>query len=178
MLARLNVVSEDRETAFCNLTFRSAILDSISANIAVLDPAGKILAVNLSWQQFAAANHMPDDTILGIGENYLDVCKAARTDPNARAAMAGILDVMQGRRSSFYHEYPCHSPSQKRWFALRVSPLVDYAHFVVVSHENITERILAEMAARSPEQNKVGSSGRLKSLLRPLLTIWKRWQGK
>ena len=171
-------MSEDREHAFCNLTFRSAILDSLSANIAVLDPAGEILAVNLGWQQFAAANQMPDDAILGIGANYLDVCKAARTDPNARAALTGILDVMQGRSSFFYHEYPCHSPDQKRWFALRVSPLADHPHFVVVSHENITERISAEIAARPPEGNTVGSSGRLKSLFRPLLTIWKRWQGR
>ncbi len=169
---------EDRETAFCNLTLRSSILDSLSANIAVLDPTGEILAVNLSWQQFAAANHMRDDAAVGIGANYLDVCKAAQTDPNARVAMTGIREVMQGRRSFFYHEYPCHSPDQQRWFALRASPLVDYPHFVVVSHENITERISAEIAARTSEENKGGTSGRLKSLLRPLVAIWRRWQGK
>ena len=171
-------MSENRETAFCNLTFRSSILDSLSANIAVLDPTGEILAVNLSWQQFAAANHMPDDAILGIGANYLDVCKAARTDPNARAAMTGIREVMQGRRPFFYHEYPCHSPSQQRWFALRASPLVDYPNFVVVSHENITERISAEMAARHPKENIGGWRGRLKSFLRPLVAIWRRWRGR
>jgi hypothetical protein len=120
---------------------------------------------------------MPEDTILGIGANYFDVCKAAGTDPNARAALKGIREVMQGRRSFFYHEYPCHSPDQQRWFALRASPLVDYPQFVVVSHENITERISAEIAARTPEQNEGSTSGRLKSFLRPLVAIWKRWLG-
>ena len=175
---RTGVVSEDRESAFCNLTFRSSILDSLSANIAVLDPAGEILAVNLSWQQFAAANHMPDDAILGIGANYFDVCRAARADPNARAAMTGIREVIQGRRSFFYHEYPCHSPSQKRWFALRASPLIDYPNFVVVSHEDITERISAEIAAQQPEEEKDGGGGRLNSLVRPLVTLWRRWKGR
>lgn len=146
-------MSEDRETVFCNLTFESSILDSISANIAVLDPAGEILAVNLSWQEFADANQMPADALLGIGANYFDVCRAASTDPNARAAMTGIREVMKGRRSIFYHEYPCHSPNQQRWFALRATPLIDYPNFVVVSHEDITERISAETVARLPKEN-------------------------
>ena len=129
---------------FSELTFQSAILNSIPDNIAILDPIGEILAVNLSWQEFADANQM-DNASLGIGANYLDVCRAANPDPNARAALDGILSVMRGYLSSFYHEYPCHSPQEKRWFALRVSPLIDYPNFVVVSHENITERVLAEI---------------------------------
>lgn len=135
---------ETREIIFSELTFRSAILNSLSANIAVLDAAGEILAVNLSWQNFADANQM-DNASLGIGANYLDVCRAASLDPNAQAALEGILSVMRGHISSFYHEYPCHSPQEKRWFALRASPLIDYPNFVVVSHENITERVLAEL---------------------------------
>ncbi|MGB5627447.1 MAG: hypothetical protein WBM61_17070 [Woeseiaceae bacterium] len=135
---------EEREIIFSELTFQSAILDSISANIAVLDPTGEILAVNLRWQEFADANQM-DNASLGIGANYLDVCRAANLDPNASAALDGILSVMRGYLSSFYHEYPCHSPREKRWFALRASPLIDYSNFVVVSHENITERVLAEI---------------------------------
>ncbi len=139
-------MTEDRDSTFCDLTFRSSILDSISANIAVIDPKGEILAVNLSWQQFADANRMSDDALLGIGANYFDVCRAAATDPNARAAMKGLREVIKGRRPSFYHEYPCHSPSEQRWFALRATPLIDYPNFVVVSHEDITERILAAEA--------------------------------
>lgn len=140
---------EKREIIFSELTFRSAILDSISANIAVLDAAGEILAVNLCWQKFADANQM-DNASLGIGANYLDVCRVAGLDPNARAALDGLLSVMRGHLSSFYHEYPCHSPQEKRWFALRASPLVDYPDFVVVSHENITERVLAQIFSAPP----------------------------
>lgn len=142
---------EDPEIVFSELTFRTAILNSISANIAVLDPIGKILAVNSTWQEFADANQM-DDASLGVGANYLEVCRSAYLDPNARAALRGILSVMRGHMSSFYHEYPCHSPQEKRWFALRATPLVDHPNFVVVSHENITERVWAEITARPPEQ--------------------------
>ncbi len=145
-------MSEENETDFCNLTFRSSILDSIPANIAVIAPSGEILAVNLSWQEFADANQMSDDANLGIGANYFDVCRDASTDPNARAAMKGIREVIKGRRSSFYQEYPCHSPGEQRWFALRATPLIDYPYFVVVSHEDITGRIAAEKASQTPEE--------------------------
>jgi len=132
-------VSENLNVDFRELTFRSAILDSISAHIAVIDSHGEILAVNASWQAFADANNM-QSAAQGIGANYLDVCRTASADPSARAALAGILEVIKGRQSYFYHEYPCHSPNEQRWFALRATPLIDYSSFVVLSHENITER--------------------------------------
>ena len=135
-------MSEDPELKFCDLTFRSAVMDSLTANIAVLDPKGDVVAVNERWQEFAAANHMHNSDI-GVGTNYLAVCRSAKADPNARAALEGILEVMKGQSSYFYHEYPCHSSDVQRWFALRATPLVDYPNFVVVSHEDITERISA-----------------------------------
>jgi len=141
-------LSEEPAPDYCELTFRSAVLDSLTANIAVLDPNGEIVAVNGSWRNFAIANHMRNDD-RGLGVNYLAVCRSARADGNARAALEGVLDVMKGYRSYFYHEYPCHSPDRQRWFALRATPLVDYPKFVVVAHEEITERVLAEMAIRS-----------------------------
>lgn len=135
-------MSEEPELKFCDLTFKSAVLDSLTANIAVLDPKGDIVAVNSGWQEFAASNDMHNSDV-GVGTNYLAVCRSAKADPNARAALEGILEVMRGLRSFFYHEYPCHSPDEQRWFALRAAPLVDYPHFIVVSHEDITERISA-----------------------------------
>ena len=130
---------ETHDPKFADLTFGMAIFNSLAANIAVLDPQGTILAVNASWQDFAAANSFQNDAI-GVGTNYLDVCRSAIADPNARAALEGILEVLSGSRPLFYHEYPCHSPDEQRWFALRATPLVDYPHFAVVSHENITAR--------------------------------------
>jgi len=138
------VHEQSEDPLLLDLTFKSAILDSIPANIAVLGPSGEILAVNLSWQEFADANRMADHALLGVGANYLSVCRSAITDPDARAALKGIRRVMSGSLTSFYHEYSCHSPTEKRWFALRAAPLLDYPSYVVVSHENISERILAD----------------------------------
>ena len=137
----------ERGIDYSELTFRSAIVDSLSANIAVLDPSGRVLAVNSSWEKFADENQRGDAN-LGVGANYLEVCRSASVDPNARAALEGILGVMSGNLSSFYHKYPCHSPTETRWFALRASPLVDYPNFVVVSHENITAQVLSRITKK------------------------------
>lgn len=140
-------MSYRRGVDYSDLTFRSAVVDSLSANIAILDPTGRILAVNSSWKEFANENQA-DDANLGVGANYLEVCRSASLDPNARAASHGILGVMSGKLSSFYHQYPCHSPSEARWFALRASPLLDYPNFLVVSHENITDQVLSRISAQ------------------------------
>jgi len=44
-------------------------------------------------------------------------------------------------------EYPCHSPTERRWFIGRVTPyFCNEKPWVVVAHENITERRIAEEA--------------------------------
>lgn len=133
------MASAKRSTTYSNLTFERAILDSLPANIAVIDGNGEIVCVNRAWEEFARANQMHDRS-MGLGANYLDVCRAATVDPNARVALRGILNVMAGRQALFYHVYPCHSPEELRWFAMRAAPLIDYPDFVVISHENVSDQ--------------------------------------
>jgi len=57
--------------------------------------------------------------------------------------------VLSGRRANFEMEYPCHSPTERRWFIGRVTPyFCNEESWAVVAHENITERKLAEEALR------------------------------
>ena len=135
------MIDKPQNNLLADFTFGKAVLDALHTHIALLDRQGTILVVNASWQRFGEANGIRDKRF-GVGANYFAVCRAA-VDPSARAAATGIQDVLSERRSSFYHEYPCHSPDEKRWFALRAKPLADYPDFAVVTHENITERILA-----------------------------------
>lgn len=140
----MNGLRAERASAnYSRLTFERAILDSLPANIAVIDASGEIVCVNAAWEQFARANDMRDASI-GIGANYLDVCHAASADPCARAALKGIVAVMKGSLGSFQHIYPCHSPGQHRWFTMHAAPLVDYPDFFVISHEDVTEQIVCD----------------------------------
>lgn len=123
-------------------------LDSLSAHIAILDESGEIVAVNDAWRTFAEANG-GDPGKVSEGSNYLRVCQPV-TDLNSGEAAAfaeGIRAVLSGRRESFEMEYPCHSPTERRWFIGRVTPFFcNEKPWAVVAHENITERKMAEEA--------------------------------
>ena len=128
--------------------FLQSTLDALSAHIAVLDETGKIIAVNQSWRQFAEENDGAAITC-GGGANYLEVCEKA-TGAWAREAPAvaqGIREVIASQHLVFCIEYPCHSPSQERWFNVYVTRFGgEGAVHVAVAHENITARKLAEAA--------------------------------
>jgi len=135
-------------------TFSIDVLDSLTAHIAILNAQGVIVSVNKAWQQFGAENGLLESSHSLLGSNYLNTCKNAINQPygdEASAAQAGIAAVLTGEQDAFYLEYPCHSPSQQRWFFMSVLPLQDSCGEVIVSHENITERKLMEIVLRDSE---------------------------
>jgi CheY-like chemotaxis protein len=112
--------------------------DSVRGHIAILDERGTILSVNEAWRRFGQANGL-NEADFCVGTNYLEVCEKAQAATGlAHDAAEGIRAVMSGTRMEFFLEYPCHSPSEPRWFVMRVSP-VDGAGpaRVMVCHERI-----------------------------------------
>lgn len=125
--------------------FLIKVIDSVAEHIVVLDREGVIRFTNQAWKRFGLNNGSPvKDDWTGI--NYLSACdKAAEMgDDFGRKAAEGIRSVIAGS-GSFYFEYPCHSPEQKRWFIMSTSRF-DYENnpYFIISHINITERKLAE----------------------------------
>lgn len=128
-----------------------SVLDSLLEPIAVLDQNGVIGAVNAAWRQFAWINGGGEEVTSPIGVNYLSICGQAAATPNGpdgALAAEGIRSVMDGRRSEFHLEYPCHTPYEQRWFRMTVTRLFGSTSQVVVSHRNITYIRRAEIAAR------------------------------
>lgn len=122
------------------------ILNSLSAQVAVLDAQGVIIETNLAWQTFATENGMKEKTN-SIGINYLNICAAAKYNGEKEGELVamGIQKVLGGELLEFVVQYPCHSPTTKRWFNLRVLPyLSETEHRVLVVHENITPIIMAQ----------------------------------
>ncbi|MDR3405855.1 MAG: PAS domain S-box protein [Chthoniobacter sp.] len=123
-----------------------AVVDALTAHIAIVDEHGFILAVNARWREFARQNSAPLFAVCE-GVNYLDVCDTAvRRDRTVGTSFAkGIRDVLAGKSRTFEAEYPCHSATQQRWFTMRVTPFPGKGpRRAVISHENITTRVLAE----------------------------------
>lgn len=129
-----------------------AVLDSMESNIAVLDAQGTIRAVNRSWTAFARDNAptgLREAVGTGLGVNYLDVVR--RTDGLAELEQA-IAEILAGARRTYSVEYPCHSPTELRWFRMTVTPLGHADGGAVVSHANITERVLSESSSRQDSE--------------------------
>jgi diguanylate cyclase (GGDEF)-like protein len=126
--------------------FFKSVLDTITANIAVIDKQGYIHYVNQSWEKFAKSN---DHILNGNWDdvNYLETCDHAALmgDELAKQAADGIRRVINNEQKLFYIEYPCHSPHEERWFMMRVTEFqLGEETYFVLSHYNITERKLAE----------------------------------
>ena len=134
--------------------FLQAALDALSAHIAVLDTDGRILAVNAAWRRFADANGFSGKRF-GVGANYIAVCEEAGhggTCDDSRVAATGIRAVAAGTVERFVMDYPCHGPDEQRWFQLTVTRFAEPAPArLVVAHENVTARTLAEQALRDSE---------------------------
>ncbi len=134
--------------------FLQSTLDALSSHIAILDPAGTIVEVNAAWNRFAAENnYLGGDH--GVGCNYLALCDAAcgSSSDEAPSVAQGIREVITGLRSEFSLEYPCHSPTVRRWFLVRATCFGEGPQLrIVVAHENITARREAEQEALSKEQ--------------------------
>ena len=133
-----------------------AILNSLPANIALLDKDGVILATNQAWREFGSNNSSsaisaisPDSS--EVGENYLAICDSA-TGPDAVEApevATAIRSILSGQITSYSVEYPCHSPTAKRWFLLTVTPSAERSQQgAVVMHFDITSRKTAEESQR------------------------------
>lgn len=133
--------------------FLQATFDALGAQIAVLDSTGTITHVNAAWHRFASANRYSGSDH-GLGRNYLTICDTA-TGPDAEDAAAfaaGIRDVMEHRRDEFALAYPCHTPTQQRWFLGRITRFADdEPRRLIVAHEDITEQQRAEAALQTSE---------------------------
>jgi PAS domain S-box-containing protein len=129
---------------------QSSILNALPAHIALLDHAGTILSVNDGWRHFAESNGL-QDSAASVGRNYLEICDRAHgaCAVEAQAAADGIRAILAGVTGEFALEYPCHSPTEQRWFQLRVNPIEDgVPRGAVIMHVNITARKLAEEELR------------------------------
>jgi hypothetical protein len=130
LLLRLRVRQEQEELS----------LNELPEHTAMVDRSGAIVAVNKAWKRFAKDNGAELSKV-SEGANYLDVCERAMGEQShyARSFGEGLRSVLCSREERFAMEYPCHSPTQRRWFVGRVERFGDGdSPLAVVAHENVT----------------------------------------
>ncbi len=153
LLAALDVTAECSalEVARRSEEFTREVLDALPQHVAVLDSAGKIVAVNEPWRQYARDGGGLERRV-SLGANYLDVCRAAAAggDQAAQETLEGLEAVVHGARAAYEAEYPCHPPGGLRWFLMQAKRFARGG--LVVSHSDVTQRRLVKEALRASEQ--------------------------
>ena len=145
--------------SFTNVEAIQSFMDALTAKGALLDPDGFIVRVNKSWIRFSVENG--GTAPHGVGSSYIGLldqvsctapnCSAKATEDAAiaRQVSQGIKKVTSGESEHFQLQYPCDSPTEKRWFLLTVARIRQVANIdVLVLHENITHVKQAEHKAQ------------------------------
>ena len=122
-----------------------SILDAITANIALLNSEGKIIAVNDAWTEFAELNGLSTDNF-GLGINYISFCE---NQDNCAAALAaeGLRGLLAGDTEPVRIEYEVPLPAGAMWArmtAKRLGP--PDKPLLIVAHEDITVQRHAQAA--------------------------------
>jgi PAS domain S-box-containing protein len=131
-----------RQSVADSRDFLQSTLDSLAANVAVLDETGTIVMTNRPWVNFAAAN---DGALSCLGENYLDFCERAVGDEFAGRAAAGLRALLLDPDAAFMMEYPRQGLGGQRFFVMRASRFAGPgAARLVVTHQDVTTRRQAQ----------------------------------
>jgi hypothetical protein len=133
-----------------------ATLDSISANICLVNNRGDVVSVNKQWLDFAKENG-GDPNKTGIGANYFKVCQMATGSDYdaAEEIIKGMNDLLNGKIKLFESEYELVSTNDRRWYQVRIVPFLEgdlCRNGLVISHVDITSKKIAELQLRASEQ--------------------------
>ena len=119
----------------------SSILNTLPANIALLDERGAIIAVNDSWKKFADQNGYTGQNYC-ISDSYLSISGKAMgiEKEDGRRVAYGIEAVIKNEIREFIFEYSCDAPGVQRWFRMVATPLQKQGYSgAVVMHIDISE---------------------------------------
>jgi len=147
----------------------SAMLASLTEQVAIIDRDGVVIAVNDAWSRCAAAGTERCFQRAPVGADYLEACRSD-DDGEAAGAAAGIRSVLDGSEDSFRMEYECSGSGAARWFEFSAIPLRRNEGGAVLSHRDITRRKEAEIAVEQQRQElthltRVGILGQLSGAL-------------
>ncbi len=121
------------------------VLEASPAQTALIDSRGKVLHVNPAWERFSRENG-GNPARTGVGQDYLEACRDAGKDGGH--AYDVIKAVLDGRSAMRTLEYPCHSPTEQRWFRLRCVRVDAAPVAAAVIHDDLTDHYLAGEARR------------------------------
>ena len=123
---------------------KSAILDSLTSGVAVIDNEGRLLNLNTNWTRLAEESGVIPYVPIREGDSLLDVFPAD--------AVAGVKTVLNHTRARFVAEYVSVTTSATKFWLFVASRLNRAEGGAVVTLVDDTERRHAEIDAQQLRQ--------------------------
>lgn len=117
------------------------VFDSFPANVAVLDGAGKITAVNQDWLELTTTTN---DPLIAQAVSGIDLIRLYR-QMDYHAVAQGIEDVLAGRKVKFTLEHPVQVEERITWYLICVTALRWPKGGAVFTCQEITEAVAQEI---------------------------------
>ncbi|MGH6911055.1 MAG: PAS domain-containing protein, partial [Phenylobacterium sp.] len=125
-------------------------LDAMSAQIALLDENGVIVAVNEAWREAAAAVGLAGKS---IGAAYLDFFRRMAPELDEAKVARGLRALLSERRRTFGMAYVLNTPEGVRWRRLRIDRFQHgQALRLIAMQEDVTEVARAQAALRETSE--------------------------
>jgi diguanylate cyclase (GGDEF)-like protein len=123
----------------------TAMLDALPSPTLLIDGEGTVLLANSAW--VTAARLLGDERVgVGIGDNYFAMALRLADDDTNRTMIESLRALARGERGRVSMDFALPHPAGVLWFHLQASR-VGIAGHVVVTHTDVTSRVLAERAA-------------------------------
>ncbi len=162
-------VRAEREKALAALraseAMKRGILESLNSRIAVLDRDGFIRAANRSWEEFDGVRIEIGLPSTAVGDNYLETLAALVRHGNDAAGrgIEAIASVVSGERAFASIDYQLSVGGTPRWYLARAVRM-EGSEYVVVSHQDISDQMMAHMALADAHRRLQALSKRVLSI--------------
>jgi diguanylate cyclase (GGDEF)-like protein len=121
------------------------MLDALPSPTLLIDAEGTVLLANSAW--VAAAALLDDERVhVAIGGNYFAMALRLSDDATNRAMISSVQELSRGERSTVSMDYALPHRAGVLWFHLQASRVGAAGH-VVVTHTDVTSRVVAERTA-------------------------------
>ncbi len=121
---------------------QTAIINGIPAQIALIGPDGVIRAVNEQWRVFSESYPVFGESLL-VGKNLVRLFaeSTGEAKESGQSMAIALQKILAGNKQSFSIDYPCHSPSQQRWFKCQIAPFaIDGDNGALMTNMDITRQ--------------------------------------
>ncbi|MBE9607949.1 EAL domain-containing protein [Chitinilyticum piscinae] len=122
-----------------------AMLDALSAAIAILNQDGQVITTNAAWERFENRFGVPPSECLrlrppaGTGSGF-------QFDELYEAYQAGLHTVLRSELDYFEIEIPSPCGEELQWFLCRMQRVHELNGHVLLAHEDITQQKLIHQA--------------------------------